>query len=259
MLLVNRFHFQLMTFFLLQLFDINLKSYFSSPNSFPRPIISALQLNTRLTTPKKSPSYDKKKYTWKLLYAYMLGYEIDFGHIQAVNLCSGTKYSEKVSGYLACTLLLPEGHEVLRLIVNVMKQDIATHKQNESAAALALNTVANIGGSEMAENLFQDLVKLIGTPLMVKDTYASSNQDDRGNPMGGKRPTRYICETYANDYVRRKAVIALLRLYRKDTSMIHLSEDVDPDNAHEEVWVQRFNAVRMLMFAKKYECRCLMR
>lgn len=31
---------------------------------------------------KKLSSYDRKKYMWKLLYSYMLGYEIDFGHIQ---------------------------------------------------------------------------------------------------------------------------------------------------------------------------------
>lgn len=39
--------------------------------------------------------YDRKKYVCKLLYIYMLGYDIDFGHIEAVNLLSSSKYSEK--------------------------------------------------------------------------------------------------------------------------------------------------------------------
>ena len=41
------------------------------------------------------PGYDRKKYICKLLYMFMLGYEIDFGHMEAVNLISSDKYSEK--------------------------------------------------------------------------------------------------------------------------------------------------------------------
>ena len=47
------------------------------------------KIRTKFSSTSKLSSYDKKKYVWKLLYAYMLGYDIDFGHIQAVNLCSG--------------------------------------------------------------------------------------------------------------------------------------------------------------------------
>lgn len=39
--------------------------------------------------------YDKKKYVCKLLYMYILGWDIDFGHMEAVNLISSSKYSEK--------------------------------------------------------------------------------------------------------------------------------------------------------------------
>lgn len=39
--------------------------------------------------------YQKKKYVSKLLYIYLLGYEIDFGHVEAVNLITSNKYSEK--------------------------------------------------------------------------------------------------------------------------------------------------------------------
>lgn len=57
------------------------------------------KIRAKFTNKKALSSYDKKKYTWKLLYSYMLGYDIDFGHIQAVNLCSGASYSEKTVGY----------------------------------------------------------------------------------------------------------------------------------------------------------------
>ena len=40
-------------------------------------------------------SYDKKKYVCKMLYMYILGWEVDFGHVEAVNLIAGNKYTEK--------------------------------------------------------------------------------------------------------------------------------------------------------------------
>lgn len=31
-------------------------------------------------------AYDKRKYMWKLLYTHMLGYNVEFGHKQAMDL-----------------------------------------------------------------------------------------------------------------------------------------------------------------------------
>lgn len=39
--------------------------------------------------------YEKKKYVWKMLYIYMLGYDVDFGHMETVSLISAPKYPEK--------------------------------------------------------------------------------------------------------------------------------------------------------------------
>ena len=39
--------------------------------------------------------YQKRKYVCKLMYIYLLGWEVDFGHMEAVNLISSNKYSEK--------------------------------------------------------------------------------------------------------------------------------------------------------------------
>jgi len=36
-----------------------------------------------------------------MLYMYILGYEIDFGHFQAANLINSSKFSEKYTGYIA--------------------------------------------------------------------------------------------------------------------------------------------------------------
>lgn len=132
----------------------------------------------------KSPSlkgYERKKYVCKLLYIYMLGYEIDFGHIEAVNLLSSEKFSEKHTGYLACTVLLHENHELVTLITNSIKRDL--NSKNGDEQCLALTAIANIGGKEQAETLHQDVAKLL---------------------VGESR-----------QLVRKKAALTLLTMYRK--------------------------------------------
>lgn len=39
--------------------------------------------------------YDRRKYVAKILYMHMLGYEIDFGYMEAVALLSSNKFQEK--------------------------------------------------------------------------------------------------------------------------------------------------------------------
>jgi AP-2 complex subunit alpha len=36
--------------------------------------------------------YDKKKYVWKLIYAHILGYEVESGHEEALNLINAQKF-----------------------------------------------------------------------------------------------------------------------------------------------------------------------
>ena len=44
---------------------------------------------------KRLDGYQKKKYVCKLLFIFLLGHDIDFGQIEAVNLLSSNKYTEK--------------------------------------------------------------------------------------------------------------------------------------------------------------------
>mmetsp|Transcript_20667 Transcript_20667/g.49871 ORF Transcript_20667/g.49871 Transcript_20667/m.49871 type:complete len:189 (-) Transcript_20667:1458-2024(-) len=104
-------------------------------------------------------AYQKKKYVWKMLYIYVLGYEVDFGHMEALNLITQPGYSEKTVGYLACVLLLSETNEFLRLIINSTKNDLQS--QNEEIQALALACIANVGGREFAETLASDVERIL--------------------------------------------------------------------------------------------------
>jgi AP-2 complex subunit alpha len=131
--------------------------------------------------------YHKKKYVCKLLYIYILGWNVDFGHLEAVNLISATKYSEKQIGYLAMTLFLHEQHELLHLVVNSIRKDLMDH--NELNNCLALHAIANVGGREMGEALSGDVHRLLISPT-------------------------------SKSFVKKKAALTLLRLYRKHPDIV---------------------------------------
>ncbi|KAL1892552.1 hypothetical protein Cpir12675_004480 [Ceratocystis pirilliformis] len=131
--------------------------------------------------------YHKKKYVCKLLYIYILGWDVDFGHLEAVNLISSNKYSEKQIGYLALTLLLHEKHEMLHLVFNSIRKDLMDH--NELFNCLALHAIANIGGREMGEALSSEVHRLLISPT-------------------------------SKSFVKKKAALTLLRLYRKYPAIV---------------------------------------
>lgn len=111
--------------------------------------------------------YHKKKYVCKLLYIYILGWDVDFGHLEAVNLISAQKYSEKQIGYLAMTLFLHEKHELLHLVVNSIRKDLLG--SNELFNCLALHAIANVGGREMGEALSSEVHRLLISPYAASE------------------------------------------------------------------------------------------
>ncbi|PWN51031.1 putative alpha-adaptin C [Violaceomyces palustris] len=135
--------------------------------------------------------YQKKKYLSKIVFTYILGYQVDIGHMEAVNLIASTKYSEKQIGYLAITLLMHENSEIVRLVVNSIKKDL--DEMNEVNNCLALHAIANIGGKEMAEALAGDVHRLLISPT-------------------------------SKTFVKKKAALTLLRLYRKHPEVIPAEE-----------------------------------
>ncbi|CAO3631886.1 unnamed protein product [Cunninghamella blakesleeana] len=135
--------------------------------------------------------YQKKKYVCKLLYMYILGWDIDFGHLEAVNLISSQVYSEKQIGYLAVTLLFHENSDLVRLVVNSTKKDL--DDMNEINNCLALHAIANIGGREMAESLANDVHRLLISPT-------------------------------SKSFVKKKAALTLLRLFRKYPDVIPVTD-----------------------------------
>uniref|UniRef100_A0A5B7AVA0 AP-2 complex subunit alpha n=1 Tax=Davidia involucrata TaxID=16924 RepID=A0A5B7AVA0_DAVIN len=146
-------------------------------------------IRTRFKNEKGLTPYEKKKYVWKMLYIYMLGYDVDFGHMEAVSLISAPKYPEKQVGYIVTSCLLNENHDFLRLAINAVRNDIIG--RNETFQCLALTLVGNIGGREFAESLAPDVQKL-------------------------------LISSSCRPLVRKKAALCLLRLYRKNPDVVNV-------------------------------------
>ncbi|GFZ12845.1 adaptor protein complex AP-2, alpha subunit [Actinidia rufa] len=144
-------------------------------------------VRTRFKNEKGLTHYEKKKYVWKILYIYMLGYDVDFGHMEAVSLISAPKYPEKQVGYIVTACLLNENHDFLRLAINAIRNDVIG--RNETFQCLALTLVGNIGGREFAESLAPDVQKL-------------------------------LISSSCRPLVRKKAALCLLRLYRKNPDVV---------------------------------------
>ncbi|KAK7853645.1 ap-2 complex subunit alpha-2 [Quercus suber] len=98
-------------------------------------------VRTRFKNEKGLSPYEKKKYVWKMLYIYMLGYDVDFGHMEAVSLISAPKYPEKQVGYIVTACLLNENHDFLRLAINTVRNDIIG--RNETFQCLALTMISS--------------------------------------------------------------------------------------------------------------------
>ncbi|XP_028311612.1 AP-2 complex subunit alpha-2 isoform X1 [Gouania willdenowi] len=140
---------------------------------------------------KALDGYSKKKYVCKLLFIFLLGHDIDFGHMEAVNLLSSNKYTEKQIGYLFISVLVNSNSELIRLINNAIKNDLSS--RNPTFMCLALHCIANVGSREMAEAFASEIPRI----LVAGDTM---------------------------DSVKQSAALCLLRLYKTSPDLVLMGE-----------------------------------
>uniref|UniRef100_A0A8D0GJC5 AP-2 complex subunit alpha n=1 Tax=Sphenodon punctatus TaxID=8508 RepID=A0A8D0GJC5_SPHPU len=140
---------------------------------------------------KALDGYSKKKYVCKLLFIFLLGHDIDFGHMEAVNLLSSNRYTEKQIGYLFISVLVNSNSELIRLINNAIKNDLAS--RNPTFMGLSLHCIANVGSREMAEAFAGEIPKI----LVAGDTM---------------------------DSVKQSAALCLLRLYRTSPDLVPMGD-----------------------------------
>ena len=146
----------------------------------------------------------------------LLGYEVDFGHMEAVNLISSPKYSEKSVGYAWCALMLREGDELLRLIINSIRVDLISKQDN--AVCLALNSICNVGGKEFAEALFADV---LADPTFSKSIITSQATPFDRLPFAARsRPTARRARRLRETRWRRCSATASWRCRRPLRSVV---------------------------------------
>ncbi|KAI3378849.1 hypothetical protein SNEBB_007915 [Seison nebaliae] len=104
--------------------------------------------------------YQKKKYVCKLIFIFLHGYDIDFGYNEAVNLLSSNKYSEKQIGYLFISILVSAENDLMRLIMQNIRNDLQS--RNPIFVQLALQCIANMNDNpEIVEMVGQEIPKLL--------------------------------------------------------------------------------------------------
>ena len=121
----------------------------------------------------------------KLLFIHMLGSPTHFGQMECLKLIASQKFPEKRIGYLGLMLLLDEDTEVLMLVTNSLKNDL--NHANQFIVGQALCALGNIGSADMCQDLASEVEKLLHS---------------------------------TNAYIRKKAVLAMLRICRKCPHMI---------------------------------------
>ncbi|CAG05538.1 unnamed protein product [Tetraodon nigroviridis] len=114
----------------------------------------------------------------RAIYCEMLGYDASFAYIHAIKLAQQGSALEKRVGYLAVSLFLNEGHELLLLLVNTVLKDLQS--TNLIEVCMALTVVSQIFPKDMIPAVL---------PLV---------EEKLNNPK---------------EIIRRKAVLALYKFY----------------------------------------------
>ncbi|GME74667.1 unnamed protein product [Ambrosiozyma monospora] len=103
----------------------------------------------------------RKKNISKLMYLYILGEPTYFGQVECLKLLVSPKFSTKRLGYMATMLVLDENQEILTLLTNSLDNDMKN--SNQFIAGLALCTLGNIASPELAQDLYPNVEKLLGS------------------------------------------------------------------------------------------------
>lgn len=135
--------------------------------------------------------YDRRKYVWKMMYTSILGYEVDFGLNEVLNLIQFPGFKDKCVGYTAATVLMTSASEMMPAVLRAMRADIAS--SDPMLQCLALTTAANFGGAMIADDLGET----------VRSVFFAGEM---------------------NSSVRKKAALVLLRLFRVKPALLPVPE-----------------------------------
>lgn len=116
-------------------------------------------IRAAFSNPAKLSAYDRRKYSWKMLYINMIGYDIDFGMDQLLSLLSSPEYADKLVGYMTVSVLMRSTDSQMTLVVQAIKNDLQSTQ--DATQCLALAAIANLGGKELAEAVAVDVQRIL--------------------------------------------------------------------------------------------------
>jgi AP-2 complex subunit alpha len=119
------------------------------------------KIREKFATGKALTGYEKKKCVWKLLYIYILGYRVDFGHNYCADLITSIKFSEKMTGYISMSVLFKDNNPEINIMVNCIRNDLLNSNALCQSMALALST--NLNNNELLETIAPDVYRFITT------------------------------------------------------------------------------------------------
>ena len=165
-------------------------------------------------------SYQKKKYVWKMCYISLLGYDVNFGHMECISLVSSSKFQEKSVGYMSVALLLRPSDDLMMMAINSMRNDLTGNY--DYGKTLALSAIANIGGVDFAETLSSEVQKVV-IPMISDDP-----RKDAGFVHSQEMP-QWFAAILIRGAICKKGMLCILRLFRANRDCIDV-----PD------WIPRF-------------------
>jgi AP-2 complex subunit alpha len=89
----------------------------------------------------------------------MMGYDVDFGHMEMISLLSSVTYAEKLVGYMAVSVMMTSSDPSISLVIQAIKTDLMSTQ--DPIQCLALCATANIGGKELADEVKEDAVRIL--------------------------------------------------------------------------------------------------
>lgn len=103
--------------------------------------------------------YDRKKYVCKLMFITMLGYPVEFGHLEGLKLMAEEAASEKLIGYLSITVLLNENSPMITLATHTIYRDLLSGI--DFNVGLALTAISNIGDRGFLEAMHNGVQEIV--------------------------------------------------------------------------------------------------
>ena len=137
------------------------------------------KVRKKLNSTSALTGYEKKKCIWKLLYIHILGYKIDFGLNYSCDLITSIKYTEKMAGYVAMSILFKDTNADVEVMINSIKNDL--FNKNAFSQSMALTLCCNLESPELLESLAKPVFDIIESfqeraPYIIKKALVTAGK-----------------------------------------------------------------------------------